>query len=167
MAVAAYDPYIDDDIFSVLGVERKYELPELLLAADYITIHAPLTQETFHMIDAAALAHVKETTFLVNTARGSIIDQEALVEALESKRIAGAGIDVLESEPPSVDNPLLSLANALVTPHIAWYSEESFNANIELGMDELLRVLQGKRPRHIVNPEIFGRENRQMFINFS
>ena len=167
MHVAAYDPYLDDDIFKVLAVERHYELEELLTTADYITIHAPLTQETFHMIDAAALANVKETAFIVNTARGSIIDQDALVLALKMNRIAGAGIDVLENEPPDINNPLLTLANAIVTPHIAWYSEESFQANIELGMDELLRVLQGKRPRYIVNPEIFGRENREEFINYS
>ena len=103
----------------------------------------------------------------MNTARGSIIEQDSLVRALKNGDIAGAGIDVLETEPPSPDHPLLALENALVTPHIAWYSEESFLANIELGMDELVRVLNGQRPRFIVNPQIFGMENRRAFLEWS
>ncbi len=156
MLVIAYDPYVDDDIFVLTGVQRKYELDDLLREADYITIHAPLTSETRHMIDAHAFGVMKENAIVVNTARGAIIDQDALCAALREGIIAGAGIDVLEKEPPDKNNPLLSLENAIVTPHIAWYSEESFRKDTEQGMDELIRVLTGYRPRHIVNPEIFG-----------
>jgi D-3-phosphoglycerate dehydrogenase len=157
MKVSAYDPYVENDIFALLGVERKYELEDLLQEADYISIHAPLTPETNHMIDAQALAKMKKTAIIVNTARGPIIDEGALCGALDAGTIAAAGIDVLEKEPPAADNPLLAKQNALVTPHVAWYSEESFEADMVDGMDELERVLKGKRPRFIVNPEIFGR----------
>jgi D-3-phosphoglycerate dehydrogenase len=157
MKVSAYDPYVENDIFALLGVERKYELEDLLQEADYISIHAPLTPETNHMIDAQALAKMKKTAIIVNTARGPIIDEGALCGALDAGTIAAAGIDVLEKEPPAADNPLLAKQNALVTPHVAWYSEESFEADMVDGMDELERILKGKRPRFIVNPEIFGR----------
>jgi len=156
MRVAAYDPYLDDDLFELLGVERCYELPDLLRQADYLTVHAPLTAETRHMIDAGALGAMKPHAVLVNTSRGPIVDEQALCRALESGRIAGAGIDVLEEEPPAADSPLLGLENALVTPHIAWYSEESHEADMIQGMDELVRVLAGHRPRFVVNPQIFG-----------
>jgi D-3-phosphoglycerate dehydrogenase len=158
MRVAAYDPYLDDDLFALLGVERRYELPELLAEADYLTVHAPLSAETHHMIDASALSLMKPQAVLVNTSRGPIVDEQALCRALEQGTIAGAGIDVLEQEPPGVDSPLLKLDNALVTPHIAWYSEESHVADMVQGMDELVGVLNGHRPRFVVNPEIFGRQ---------
>jgi D-3-phosphoglycerate dehydrogenase len=157
MRVLAYDPYLDDDLFDLLGVERRYELPDLLAEVDYLTVHAPLTAETYHMIDAHALERMKPQAVLVNTSRGPIVDEQALCQALEAGTIAGAGIDVLEHEPPPPDSPLLSLDNALVTPHIAWYSEESHEADMIQGMDELVRVLTGRRPRFVVNPEIFGR----------
>lgn len=158
MKVSGYDPYVENDIFALLGVERKFELEDLLQEADYISIHAPLTAETKHMIDAQALAKMKKTAIIVNTARGPIIDEDALCSALDAGTIAAAGIDVLGKEPPAADNPLLAKQNALVTPHVAWYSEESFKADMIDGMDELERVLKGKRPRFIVNPEIFGRK---------
>jgi D-3-phosphoglycerate dehydrogenase len=157
MRVAAYDPYVDDDVFALMGVERAYELDDLLQQADYLTVHAPLTPETRHMLDERAFGLMKEHAVVVNTARGSIIDQKALVAALQSGRIGGAGIDVLETEPPEPDNPLLNMEQVIVTPHISWYSEESFNRDMEQGMDEVIRVLKGQRPRYIVNPEIFGK----------
>jgi D-3-phosphoglycerate dehydrogenase len=158
MQVAAYDPYVDDDIFMLMEVRRCYELEELLRQADYLTVHAPLTPETRHLLDAAAFGMMKRHAVVVNTARGSIIHEQALVEALAGGRIGGAGVDVLETEPPSPDNPLLHLDSAVVISHIAWYSEESFKRDMEQGMDEVIRVLNGRRPRYIVNPEIFGRK---------
>lgn len=160
MRVAAYDPYVDDDIFRLMEVHRAYELDELLEQADYLTVHAPLTPETRHMLDAEAFARMKRHAVVVNTARGSIIDEGALVDALAGGTIGGAGIDVLETEPPSPDNPLLGLDTAVVTPHIAWYSEESFTRDMEQGMDEVIRVLTGKRSRYIVNPEVLGTRPR-------
>lgn len=157
MKVVAYDPYVDDDIFEMHGVERFYDLPPMLESVDYLSIHAPLTDETYHMIDSDALSRMKPQAVVVNTARGSLIDQAALEDALEKGVIGGAGIDVLETEPPSGEERLLTFPNAIVTPHIAWYSEESHEQNQIDGMDELVRVLQGHRPRHVVNPQIFSR----------
>lgn len=157
MNVVAYDPYVDDDIFALLGVERSYELEPMVESADYLTIHSPLTDETWHLIDGALLSLMQSHAVLINTARGPIVDQEALERALQEGRIGGAGIDVLEVEPPRGDEALLTLPNAVVTPHIAWYSEESHRQNTILGMDELVRVLSGKRPRYVVNPQIFAR----------
>ncbi|MFW5827268.1 MAG: C-terminal binding protein [Alkalispirochaeta sp.] len=157
MSVVAYDPYVDDDIFETLGVERSYELSPMLQSVDYLTVHSPLTDETYHMIDATTLALMQPHAVVINTARGAIIDIPALEEALQSGAIGGAGIDVLEVEPPVGTEPILSLPNAIVTPHIAWYSEESHHQNMVLGMDELVRVLTGLRPRYVVNPQIFSR----------
>jgi D-3-phosphoglycerate dehydrogenase len=157
MRIAAYDPYVDDDIFRMLGVDRRYELADLLAEADYVTIHAPLTPETRRMIDTDALSLMKKEAVLVNTSRGNIIDEEALAGALRGGRLGGAGIDVLSKEPPDPSHPLLNAPNTIVTPHIAWYSEESFIRDMVQGMDEAERVLKGLRPRYIVNPEIFAR----------
>ena len=156
MSLAAYDPYVDDDIFDHYNVRRCYELHTLLETADYVTVHAPLTGETTHLLDRAAFGRMKPHSVLINTARGSIVDQDALIEALNGGVIGGAGLDVLETEPPSATDQILSCENALVTPHIGWYSEESFQANMKLGADELIRVLEGGRPRYIVNPSIFS-----------
>ena len=159
--VQAYDPYVDDDLFETLGVQRVYDLQPFLQSSDAISLHAPLTDETYHMIDREALSHVQPHCVLVNTARGRLIDQDALVEALRAGTIAGAGIDVLRVEPPETDNPLLREPNVIVTPHIAWYTERSHRRNIEQGMDEMVRVLNGFRPRHIVNPEVLSRRRSQ------
>ncbi len=157
MKVLAYDPYIRDDIFQMTGVTRVYDLPDLLATTDYLTIHCPLTDETWHMIDRDALQLMQPHGILVNTARGPIVDQTALEDALQRGQIAGAGIDVLETEPPVGNEPILTLSSAIVTPHIAWYSEESHERNLTQAMDELVAVLQGHRPRYVVNPHIFSR----------
>lgn len=156
MKVAAFDPYVDDDIFDLLGVERKYELDDLLTDADFFTIHALLTPETLGLLGEAEFRKMKSHAVIVNTARGPIMDEGALARALNNGEIAGAGIDVFASEPPSPDHPLITSPKTIVTPHIAWYSEESFEANMVLGMDELTGVLSGLRPRYIVNPGIYG-----------
>ncbi len=157
MKPVAYDPYVDDDIFALCGVERSYELEPMVESADYLTIHSPLTDETWHLIDGPMLGRMQSHAVLINTARGPIVDQAALEKALQKGQIGGAGIDVLEVEPPRGDEALLNLPNAVVTPHIAWYSEESHRQNTIQGMDELVRVLSGKRPRYVVNPQIFAR----------
>ncbi len=157
MNVVAYDPYVDDDIFAMLGVERSYELMPMARTVDYLSIHSPLTDETYHLVDEEVLAAMPEHSVLVNTARGAIVDIPALEAALRRGSIGGAGIDVLEVEPPRGDEAILSLPNAVVTPHIAWYSEESHHQNMVDGMDELVRVLSGQRPRYVVNPQIFSR----------
>ena len=155
--VCAYDPYLDDDIFEMTGVDRCYELEHLLEQSDYVSLHTPLTPETMGMIGAPELELMKPSAVIINTARGAIWDEGAVGDALRNGTVAGAATDVLASEPPDPEHPFLQLKNMLVTPHVAWYSEESFRKEMTDGMDEIVRVLSGLRPWAIVNPEIFGR----------
>ena len=157
MEIAAYDPYLSDDIFDLMGVKRQYELEDLLAGSDYISLHVPLTDETYHMIGGNEFALMKKNAIILNTCRGKVIDEKALYKALESNIIAGAGVDVLEKEPPDADNPLLGCENIIVTPHTAWYTEDSMERLKSLGMDEVVRVLNGKRARFVLNPEVFAK----------
>jgi D-3-phosphoglycerate dehydrogenase len=154
LKVLSYDPYVDDDIFALLGVERCYDFEEILSKADFLSLHVPLTAETFHMVGNRELALLKSRAFLINTCRGKVVDEEALYRALQSGRLSGAGLDVLGTEPPEADNPLLSCGNVIVTPHSAWYSEQSTERLKEQGMEEVIRVLNGARPWYVVNPEV-------------
>lgn len=157
LQVAAYDPYLDDDLFDLVGALRYHDLDELLAESDLVSLHVPLTRETFHLIGDRELGLMKACAVLVNTCRGRVVDNAALLKALRQGSIAGAGLDVLENEPPAPGEPLLTLPNAIVTPHAAWYSERATRRLKEQGMDEIVRVLNGKRPRFIVNPEVLGR----------
>jgi D-3-phosphoglycerate dehydrogenase len=154
MEVIAYDPYIPDDIFTLVGVRRCYELEELLRGSDFISLHVPLTDETFHMIGEKEFSLMKKNAIIINTCRGKVIDEKSLYKALRNSIISGAGLDVLETEPPEKDNPLLKMENVVVTPHVAWYSEDSIERLKVQGMDEVVRVLKGKRTRSIVNPSV-------------
>jgi D-3-phosphoglycerate dehydrogenase len=155
LELIAYDPYLSDDIFQMRGVGRCYDLEDLLDEADIISLHVPLNPETYHMIGEKELTRMKKRAILINTCRGKVIDGKALFKALNDGEIAGAGLDVLEKEPPDPDDPLLNCNNLIVTPHAAWYSEESLDRLKNYGMDEVVRVLNGKRPRFVVNPEVF------------
>jgi len=121
MRVLAYDPFISAEAAQALGVELV-DLPELYPQADFITIHTPLNDETRHLVNRRTLSLMKPTAYLVNTSRGPMVDHEALAEALRGKKIAGAGIDVYDTEPPESTYPLLGLENAILTPHLSWYS---------------------------------------------
>ena len=143
LTLIAHDPYADAQRAEALGV-RLVEIDELLSRADFVMLTCPLTDETEGMIDREALAMMKPDAIIVNTSRGELIDEEALAQALAEGRIGGAGLDVLAQEPAPDDHPLLSLENVVITPHVAWYSEEArqdlvFGAMRELG--EVLREL--------------------------
>ena len=130
---------------------EKVELDTLLEAADNLSIHAPLTPETRHLIDAAAMKKMKSTAIIVNTSRGAIIDTVALAQALADGEIFAAGIDVFEKEPLPVDHPLAAIPNAILTPHLAWYSKES-TRDLQTGAAmEVKRVLAGEQPQNCVN----------------
>lgn len=122
MRFLAFDPYADEAAMRNSGVE-PLELQPLLSRADFVSIHCPLTPETRCLIDKQNLAHMKPEAFLINTARGAIVDATALHEALCKGRLAGAGLDVLETEPPAPDHPLLGLENVIVSPHVAAFSD--------------------------------------------
>lgn len=141
------------------GVEAVNRLDELLERADYISLHAPLTPESRGLIDEAALRRMKPSAALINTSRGALVDEAALVRALAEGWIAGAGLDVLAQEPPAPDHPLRSLPNVIITPHAAFYSDAAVAELQEKAARNVADVLQGKRPRHIVNPAVLAQAN--------
>ena len=124
---------------------------ELIAASDMISIHVPLTDETHHLFNRDVFRRMKNTAMLVNTARGPIVDEEALLEALQNGEIAGAAIDVMENEPPVKDHPLFKFDNVIITPHAAWYSEESFRDLKRKAAEEALNVILHAKPRYPVN----------------
>jgi D-3-phosphoglycerate dehydrogenase / 2-oxoglutarate reductase len=150
LRVIAHDPYLTPEQAAARGA-RLVDLPTLLAESDYISIHAPLTEETRHIVNQETLAQMKPTTYLVNTARGPLVDNDALVAALREGRIAGAGLDVQEGEPLPTTHPLYALDNVLLTPHVAFYSEESLVDLQRRVAEEVVRVLAGEPPRNPVN----------------
>lgn len=131
-------------------------LDALLAESDFVSLHTNLDDSSRHLIGAAELAKMKPTAFLVNTARGGLVDQAALTQALQNGTIAGAGLDVLESEPPAADDPIYTLPNVICFPHIGSATHETRRAMRELAVENLLAVLAGKRPPAPVNPEAMG-----------
>jgi D-3-phosphoglycerate dehydrogenase len=149
--VYVYDPFVPAELIQKNGAE-KVDLDTLLTRSDYITLHVPLTDKTRHLIDDSALRKMKPTAILVNTARGAVIDERALVKALQQGRILGAGLDVFEKEPLAKDHPLVGMSNVVLTSHVAWYSRESTKDLQTRAAQEILRVLSGNRPVCWVNP---------------
>jgi D-3-phosphoglycerate dehydrogenase / 2-oxoglutarate reductase len=149
VAVAA-DPYVTGDEFEAAGVERA-DLRDLLARADIVSLHAPLTEDTRGLIGPAEFAAMRPGAIFINTSRGGLVDQDALVDALTSGRLAGAGLDVLASEPPALDDPLLALDAVVLTPHAGFLSIESLDAVQTQAAEEVRRVLEGGRARWAVN----------------
>jgi D-3-phosphoglycerate dehydrogenase / 2-oxoglutarate reductase len=150
MRVIAHDPYADPQALAERGIERV-ELDPLLAAADAISLHAPATPETNHVIGAESLAKLKPGAVVVNTARGALVDEAALAEALASGRVGGAGLDVFEPEPLAADSPLRELPNVLLTPHAAFYSDRSVDDLQRLAAEEAGRALAGEPLRCQIN----------------
>lgn len=151
--IVFYDPYVKEEEIDELHIE-KVEFKQLLEISDIISVHTPLTDETRHLFGEAEFQQMKGSAYLINTSRGPIIEEEALYKALSSGAIAGAGLDVLESEPPDPDNPLFELDNVILTPHTGWYSEDSETDLRRQATKEIVRVLQGKKPLNLVNKEV-------------
>lgn len=131
-------------------------LDELLSRADIISIHMPLTSDTRHFLSHETLGQMKSGSIIINTSRGGIIDTNALSEAISSGKIGGAGLDVFEEEPVPRTSPLFKLENVVLTPHIAWYSEESFGELKTRAIENVVAALSGKMPRNILNPEVLS-----------
>ncbi len=155
LKVMTYDPYIPQEVTDRAGVE-KVEFAELVKRSDYISIHSPLMPETHHLFNAAVFAQMKPTAYLVNTARGPIVDEDALAHALDAGQLAGAALDVLSQEPPT-SSPLFGRDNVVLTPHTSFYSVESLVELQTKAADEVVRVLTGQPPRNPVNPEALKR----------
>jgi len=153
LRVIAHDPYVSELELSAAGVE-PVSFPELLQRSDFLSIHAPHNAETEHAINAAAFAQMKPTAVIINTARGPIVDEAALIDALRNGTIAGAGLDVLEQEPPRPDNPLLQMENVLVTPHVASASTRMRPETRRRVGREVALVLRGRWPMSCVNPTV-------------
>ena len=150
LEVVVHDPYLDDQVIEATGV-RAVDWETLLRTSDYISLHTPLTDNTYHLINAEALALMKPTAYLINTARGPLIDEDALLKAVRSGQIAGAALDVLTVEPPPPDHPLLHEKQIIVTPHFAFYSEAAKHDLRMRGAEEVVRALTGVSPRSPVN----------------
>ncbi len=150
LKVLGYDPYFAPERAKALGLELV-GLEELLRRSDYVSLHCPLTDETHHLIGQAQLALMKPSAYLINMARGPVVDQPALYQALTTGTIKGAALDVLEQEPPSPDDPLLKLDNVILTPHTASWTVEAVKQLRRETARNVVTVLQGKLPRSIVN----------------
>jgi phosphoglycerate dehydrogenase-like enzyme len=154
--ILVFDPFLAAARAKELGVE-KAELAALLRESDIVTIHCPKTPETTNLIGAAQLATMKPTAYLINTARGGIVDERALYDALASKRLQGAGIDVFEAEPTAPDNPLLKLENVIVSPHANSLTVEAFR---DIGLhitQNVLKLMRGENPEFAINKEVLER----------
>ena len=152
MRVVTYDPFVPDETLSRCAVERV-TFDELVKISDFISIHTPLMPATHHLFNADVFSRMKPGAYLVNTARGPIIDEAALAQALDMKQIAGAALDVMEKEPPG-ESPLFGRDNVIVTPHTSFYSEESLIDLQTKASEEVVRVLTGQTPKTPVNPEV-------------
>ena len=158
LRVIAFTPRLRADE-APAGVEVTNDLSVLLAASDYVSIHCPLTDETAHLIDANALAQMKPSALLINTSRGGVIDESALIRALKDGQIGGAALDVTDPEPPSADNPLLALENVIVTPHAAFYSVAATAELARKAAQNVVTVLQGGVPKTLINKAVLEQEN--------
>lgn len=154
LEIVAADPYVADHVFAAHRVSRV-GLAELIETSDVVSIHTSLTPATLHLIGAEEISRMKQGAIVVNTARGAVVDQAALVEALRDGRLAGAGLDVLEKEPPEPDDELLRLPNVIVTPHVGAYSEEAITTLQERAASSVVDALSGVRPRHLADPSVW------------
>ena len=153
LKVIGYDPYLDKSVAEASGITLM-DLPEVLKQADYVSVHTPLSDETHHLMSEEQFKLMKPTAYIINTARGPVIDEAALVKALEEKQIAGAGLDVFEQEPTPEDNPLLKMPNVITIPHSASYSDAALDMQPINPAQEVIRVLKGYWPKNVINRDV-------------
>jgi D-3-phosphoglycerate dehydrogenase len=150
MRVVAYDPYVPHDKARALGVEKQETLEAVLAVSDFVSIHVALTPETRHLIGERTLQHVRKGACIINLSRGPVIDTNALVRALQSGQLAGAGLDVFEEEPLPQDSPLRSLPHVLLTPHVGASTREAQDAAGLMVAEQVVKVLKGEKAEHRV-----------------
>ena len=153
LRVIVSDPYLPSTVFDELGVE-SVTFDDLLSQSDFVSINAPLTKETCHLMGAEQFKKMKSTAYVINTARGELIDEEALYTTLSNGYIAGAGLDVIHGTSMQPDHPLLTLDNMIVTAHTAFYSESSVPEMTRRGYEQLGQIFRGEWPTWLVNPEV-------------
>ena len=154
----AHDPFATKEHADSLGVELV-DLDTVMSESDFVSISCPLSSETHHLIGAREFALMKPTAYFINTARGGIVDQKALTEALQNNRIQGAGLDVFEDEPISDDDPLLSLDNVVLCPHAVCWTDECFRDNGILDCKGMIKVMRGEIPDYVVNKAVLEKES--------
>jgi phosphoglycerate dehydrogenase-like enzyme len=157
MHVVAFDPFFDSIEAERLGVALVEDLDEALAAADFVSVNTPFNAQTAALIGAKQLATMKDSAYLVNTARGGVVDPDALLAALRDRTIAGAALDVTEPEPLPPGHPLFDLDNVILTPHVGGNASEVFRASSVTPVRLLLEALRGGRPRHLINPSAWSR----------
>lgn len=145
-----YDPYLDKSVADEYDIELA-DLTDVMKNSDYVSVHTPLTDETYHLVSEKEFNLMKPTAYYINTARGPVTDEKALIKALQEKKIAGAGLDVFEQEPTPADNPLLKLDNVIAIPHSASYSDAALDAQPLNPAREVARLLKGYWPRNVIN----------------
>lgn len=162
LEVLAYDPYVDEKYMTNLGV-KKVGLDEVL-KCDFVSLHCYLSEETKNIINEETLAQMKETAFLINTARGACVDIEALTRFLKERKIAGAALDVVNPEPLPTDHEIFSLDNVIFTPHSAFLSTASLKEVRRKSVEEVVRALKGVKPNSIVNKNVLNQENCRFLL---
>jgi D-3-phosphoglycerate dehydrogenase len=158
LKVRGYDPYLDESSVRDYNI-TLVSLPKLLKESDYISVHTPLSEETWHLIGEKEFKQMKPTAYIVNTSRGNVIDELALIKALQEKRFAGAGLDVFEKEPVDLQNPLLKMDNVIVIPHSASYSDRALDMQPINPTHEVARVLSGQWPKNVINRNVKPKVN--------
>ena len=153
MRCVAHDPYVESPPQGI----RLVDLDELMGCSDFISVHAPVTAETGGLIDSRRLALMKPSAYIVNLSGAGIVDRDGLVTALESRTIAGAALDVFETQPIAPDHPLLELDNVVLTPHVGGATDETIDRHSAMMVSDILRFLDGERPVNLVNPEVWGK----------
>jgi phosphoglycerate dehydrogenase-like enzyme len=158
MRFIAHDPYADKSVATELGIELV-SLEDLFRRADILSVNCPLTKDTRHIVNAERLALMKPSAFFINTARGPIVDQAALTKVLQEGRIAGAGLDVFETEPPDANDPILKLDNIIAAPHALCWTDQCFAGNGAADVKAVLDVQKGLVPRGVVNTSVLQQPN--------
>jgi D-3-phosphoglycerate dehydrogenase len=153
MKVLAYDPYITNDRVDQFGA-KLVDLHTLMIESDVVTIHVPLNRETHHLIGEKELSYLRKTAIFINTSRGPVVDEEALISILKERRISGAALDVFENEPLPIDNPLRTLDNVVIVPHIGSASD-ALKYMVEVAIENVLRVAKDLEPFRIMTPNTY------------
>jgi len=153
MRVLVYDPYVEESNLRELGIE-KMELDELLRQSDFVSLHVPLNESTRHLIDREKISLMKRTAYLINTARGGVVDEKALAEALKSGQIAGAALDVFDVEPLPADSPFFDCPNVIMTPHVGAHTYEAILRMNMMAAESIVDFFNGKIPKHVVNRDV-------------
>jgi len=157
MEIHVFDPFVADDKVQAWGAIPHQNLAEMAAQVQFLSVHTPATPQTHHLVNDEVLKALGADSFLVNCSRGPVVDEKALIAALQNNVIAGAGLDVYDPEPPASDNPLFKLNNVVLTPHLASFTEEGRQRMGMMVAEDVLRVLRGEMPKYPANPQVFSK----------